>query len=1266
MSKICPKCKREIDENVKFCPFCAAFAGETPQEKKKSPVGAIIGGAVGVLALGAASLAVFVFDVFGMYGDNTEDFYGTGDKLFIQSVTPVCIDGKWGYADKNGNTTLKPQYTAAYSFNEDINDVAPVAVDGKFGYIRKDGEFVTSPQYSFAGSFSTSGLAKVVDENGKVGFVDSAGRKAFDGQMFDYASDMNDSGYAFAYTLMMPEITTGTESGNCYDIIYSLLSSDGKITELINGTGISALYDDKYIGFRQAQNKDETTLDFTREYAVFSADGTALTDYYDRIIKSGGLLVMCKGYDSDSGLYNAKLLRVDTLEQVSGEYLCGADVKAYDSGAVLLKKDDSGFIREVLIDDNGNEVYRCSAGAHIVSGFDISGYACVYEKGKYCGYTAGGKQFESDFQFGEFNCGLAPYYDNAKIGYINTAGEKVTDAKYDGASGYYADGYAYIKSGTEYSVIDMSGNTVIEKLGYAADKLMFADTVHSWYDPEDFEGFDGENMFIGENYFAELVSNIESDKTYDDIYSDMTLVTKDKKILSGTYRKLNEDYYIDDGYFLVYNISEQNRRIITPDSDYSEYDEIKDEITNASVIDTDHARLVRYSGESNTMAEDMFGNRYILGGSSAKVTMSQYTACNLTGTEWQNQMMIYDNRLRPVLTVSSQANFGVREYGDMLYISSYKSERQAEEKLTYYALIDKNNGHVFMYDDKALTMVGNDFYSVKSSGVLSYYYTAYGKKLGEFIYARAYGDRLMCFDYDKYYIYDKYGQLLAEYENKPRISESSGSVVVRNADGSFTCYDRDFNVILETRYDIQPLENGYMAYCEAENGKIGFLDKKGDVAVGAKYEFVGAMSPDGYFVTKVRRDFSDILSEVYARGLIDVTIYDREGNEAAENMGGMYNAGNSATDGYSPLDFYAGAEYCENTPDILKNIECYIAPDENGKEDRYIDIYGNYHYEEYAVSDIGDSYMSAGIIDYTSAALSVLMYDETGKNSRAVSYYLNLDGTPLVKGDRTLTWLSGFVAGESADGGYNIYGGRGKVLLSDIRIEKSRYTDDWQNEIYIQKAGNSMYLSDENGARVFDLTTQKLLFENPDQYLSLIAENLISYDIIHGDTYDKVYRNLDNGKEYRGEVRTDFFNIEAGKRAEFPLKFVRCGNNITGGSTMGDIGYDSLNLYQLDENMEASLVRSYTAGEGEYFEAWMYDTGKWVYALQSADKTEFGTSKFKFFSGSLEKTVTVENVVNIGYTGTSEIFISVHDEEKTGKYKLDVESMELTEVKTGE
>lgn len=107
---------------------------------------------------------------------------------------------------------------------------------------------------------------------------------------------------------------------------------------------------------------------------MFSADGTQLTDYYDRIVKSGKLLIVCDGTDDESRLYKAKLLKADTFEQVGGEYLCGADIKSYDSGAVLLKRDDKGFIRDVLLCDNANEIYFCSTGSHIVSGFDMSGY----------------------------------------------------------------------------------------------------------------------------------------------------------------------------------------------------------------------------------------------------------------------------------------------------------------------------------------------------------------------------------------------------------------------------------------------------------------------------------------------------------------------------------------------------------------------------------------------------------------------------------------------------------------------------------------------------------------------------------------------------------------------------------------------------------------------------------------------------------------------------------------------------------------------------
>lgn len=1255
MSKICPNCKREIDENVKFCPFCAAFTGETPQEKKKSPVGAIIGGAAGVLALGAASLAVFVFDIFGMYGEKTETLYGTGDKLFIQSVTPVCIDGKWGYADKSGNTTLKPQYSAAYAFNEDTNDVAPVAVDGKFGYIKKDGEFVAQPQYSFAGSFSDKGLAKVTDENGNVGFVDSRGRKAFDGSMFSYASDMNDSGYAFAYTLMMPELEGGR---GYYDIIYSLLSSDGKVTELANGTGILSIYDDKYIGFRQAESSNETTLDFTREYAVFSADGTQLTDYYDRIAKSGKLLIVCDGIDDDSKLYKAKLLKADTLEQVGGEYLCGADIKSYDSGAVLLKRDDKGFIRDVLLCDNANEIYLCSTGSHIVSGFDMSGYACVYEKGKYCGYTASGKQFESDNQFGSFNCGLAPYYDNAKIGYINTNGEKVTDAKFDGASGYYADGYAYVKSGTEYSVIDMSGNTVIGRLSYASDKLMFADTVHSWYDPEDFEKFDGENMFVGDFYYvsntADMSSSIYNKSNTKLIKERMMIESRNADTeIASVYRRADSGSLGSDGYFLIHNVNKLTRLIMTPDGKINE----EKEISNANGIRIGSAPLLRYSIDKTSYLEDMFANKYVLIGYNS-VNSNGFTALDLrSGNRVARQFLIYDNNFEPTVTLRSDTSMSIACYGSLLYVKNI--EYAGSESCS--AIIDGGNGRK-LYTSDALEFEG-DYFIREPYGESGYKVrTGYGAEIGTYSYVKAYGDRLLCFDNNKYYLYDRYANLLGEYDTKPKISEYNGNMVLKNDDGTYTCYDRDMNVLLTTKYDIQPMENGYMAYLAAENGRTGFIGKDGKVALEAKYEFVSAMSPDGYFVSKTyinNKNGYDYNS--YTPELIGVTVNDLNGKAEMEGISGMCNAGNSAANGYSPLDFYAGAAYYESTPEITQNIANYIFVADDGERLYYTDRYGNRHYEEYYVSNsVDQSYMSPCITEGKAVTLSVLMYDETGKNSATVNYYLNLDGTPFVKGDRTLDRLQsyGYIIGDgNEDGRYNIYGAHGKILLSNIKTEKSA------DGIGINRNGDKLAVLDMNGVRIFDLITQEQVFEKEDDRFSFIAENLISYP--DGNADKTVCVNLDNGKTYTYEGRVSFINLDSyrNKKAVFPLRLVKYGNINNGGATVYDVGYDCLSVYSLDEDMEESLVNTYTAGEGKSVFMLGFGDGTGMYGITDTYNKN-SKRAWTFINVMLDKQITVDGVISVNQNKYPDkpcfIIGTENDDGSVTTYELDAETMELS------
>ena len=96
MNKTCPSCKREIDENEQFCPFCAAFVGEEKEENnKKSRLKTIIGCTAGVAVLGTVAALVFAFDVFGLFTQKVEETLpGTGDRLFVQSVTPVCVNDK--------------------------------------------------------------------------------------------------------------------------------------------------------------------------------------------------------------------------------------------------------------------------------------------------------------------------------------------------------------------------------------------------------------------------------------------------------------------------------------------------------------------------------------------------------------------------------------------------------------------------------------------------------------------------------------------------------------------------------------------------------------------------------------------------------------------------------------------------------------------------------------------------------------------------------------------------------------------------------------------------------------------------------------------------------------------------------------------------------------------------------------------------------------------------------------------------------------------
>ncbi len=90
----------------------------------------------------------------------------------MERITPVELNGKYGYVNKTGKEVIPFKYDYAYSFSEGL---AAVKLNGKWRYIDKTGKEVIPLKYDNADSFS-EGLA-VVKLNGKWCYIDKTGKE---------------------------------------------------------------------------------------------------------------------------------------------------------------------------------------------------------------------------------------------------------------------------------------------------------------------------------------------------------------------------------------------------------------------------------------------------------------------------------------------------------------------------------------------------------------------------------------------------------------------------------------------------------------------------------------------------------------------------------------------------------------------------------------------------------------------------------------------------------------------------------------------------------------------------------------------------------------------------------------------------------------------------------------------------------------------------------------------------------------------------------
>jgi len=107
---------------------------------------------------------------FQKNGDNVK-FMPSCSATFAEGLAPICINGKHGFINTNGDVVILPQFIVAESFTEGL---AVVYINGQAGCINRNGEIVIEPRFRNIYGFE-KGCALAEMQNRQLCFIDKAG-----------------------------------------------------------------------------------------------------------------------------------------------------------------------------------------------------------------------------------------------------------------------------------------------------------------------------------------------------------------------------------------------------------------------------------------------------------------------------------------------------------------------------------------------------------------------------------------------------------------------------------------------------------------------------------------------------------------------------------------------------------------------------------------------------------------------------------------------------------------------------------------------------------------------------------------------------------------------------------------------------------------------------------------------------------------------------------------------------------------------------------
>ena len=281
---------------------------------------------------------------------------------------------------------------------------------------------------------------------------------------------------------------------------------------------------------------------------------------------------------------------------------------------------------------------------------------------------------------------------------------------------------------------------------------------------------------------------------------------------------------------------------------------------------------------------------------------------------------------------------------------------------------------------------------------------------------------------------------------------------------------------------------------------------------------------------------------------------------------------------------------------------------------------------------------------------------------------LGLNGERLYRNGRKLQLIGGkYVLGVAENGQPAVlYNSDGSVMLTLEGVTNS------YDISYIERVDNKLLVSgDSKFSAIYDLTTGEILYK-PDKettYLHFVYKNLISVSDYDSDNNSLTsYVDLDTKKSFelpgdRVVFRNPGNNSEGHitENAEYPLMcctFSYLPNQI-------NYLYPALwelNVYQIDENMEVKLVRTYSSDDGILYIVDDYNSGSGLYAyIDRIDDTAVRNIRLVNAWNGNEK--YFENVSEFSVQN-NEVWIGIYDESgKRTAYKLstDLETMEQAE-----